>query len=392
MLYRSLAAACAVLIALISFTPPDARAALQVIDAGLIPYAAAFSESQGYAIAINNAGQVIGRSEESPGVRWGEGMIWQPAPPGARTGALHSMMEFFGSHVPNRGERPNGIGERGEFSIQSGATNRLFVPDVPNGLTGRVISNWQATIPNTHGVAASYATTALAYVDLNGTPTPLAGGPGGADVYGINDSEQIVAVESGRNSRAVYLWTPDGPGSTAGSTLTLDMPTPNSDGFNVLMNNRGEVVKTTTFPNNSPTSAYLYRPSATGGSTVALDDLLGVPVATVLDLNNNGQMLTDFSEDDGVRLGSYLLTPDGNGGFDRYRLDLLANQRVDANTLVGGFYMTTMNDNGQLAGMAGWSFDNGATWQLHSTVLTVPEPELMLIALLPMAAMLRRRA
>jgi hypothetical protein len=383
----------AALAGLMMFTPSNVAAAFRAVSMGVQEYAHAFEPTSSYALSINDYGQVISISEESYVQDWTLGTLWQPTSANATTGTFHSIYDVFGVTPPNRrGPTFNYLTEGGHLVDNR---SRVFTPSAPNSRVGTVslvadsdrsfrldragyyyeLSGGRLDRIDSAGNRQAYATTTLGV---------------NASIQGTNTRGQVL-IGNADNPLKFELYTPPAAGQSGGSTLPLPMSFIRGVGPTAYLNEKGTVITSLSWleVGYQKTSAYLFDP--VDGQVVSLDELLGVPHVDVLDLNDRDQILASFYEDDARRLGNYLLTPDGQGGYSRLRIDTLPVQRIDANTLVGNYTMTSMNNHDQLVGAASWSFDNGVTWRRISTMLVVPEPTALLAAAPALLLALRRR-
>jgi hypothetical protein len=356
--------------------PTRANGAFQAISLGTLSYEHSPVIPSSMAVDINNHGQVVANASINTPF-WTQGFLWQPTSPNALTGSVIPQATLFSDSSPR--QLFDAINPAGLITARKYSNLQLFLPNTPNSTSGTVQST-TVYRPNAAGFAPRVESGSLYLADVAGNSTLLASGLGtNFGAFDINESSQIVGANVTLPT-TFSLWTPDSPGSTSGTFTDLQMNFPQRGEYWAFVNSQGQVASTANplygaYANS--VTAYLFRPdspNSTTGSTVALDDLLNVPSIHVLDLNNVGQMLTDFySEGNSTYLGNHLLTPNSSGGFDILRLDNLTIQ-LDGNTYATNFWLTALNDHNQLVGQARWTFDNGATFQYLATMLVVPEP------------------
>jgi probable HAF family extracellular repeat protein len=203
----------------------------------------------------------------------------------------------------------------------------------------------------------------------------------------INDSGQVV----GSGPSGGYLWQPDAPNMTTGAFFPIDPPSGFTSAFPSAINHSGMVVGSTAtgIPNNG--HAFLWTPdmpNGTTGSSVDLGTLDGLTQSQAHDVNESGTIVG--SSGNGVR--GFVWTSDD------LMLDL--NDLLDASG--AGWTLQSanaINDAGMIVGLGLFDPDGPgglAVVQRPFLLTPVPEPTSaaagLAAALLPCASFTRRRA
>lgn len=284
----------------------------------------------GWATDINSFGQVVGHSTAADGEH-SFAFMWHPDVPNGVTGELISLedLEDGGDSVAFA---LNDLGQVVGRS-SSGLEDRGFLwqPSSPNGKTGS------------------------AY-DLGALP----GGGDRSSATGINSIGQIVGYSLAHTGVRAFLWQPVLNNSTTGSLIDLgDLP--GGEDYSVAsdINDLGQVVGTSwTADDRHPFVWNPSVPNASSGNLLDLGDLVGGrSEGGAIGINDSGQIVGHSSATFGFR--GFLTDVDA---FESTRTDL-----VDLGDLPGGSDYSLardINNHGQIVGV-GVGTDNelrAVTW------------------------------
>ncbi len=312
---------------------------------------------------INNLGQVV--------MNIG---TWTPTVPNGTSGAV-------------AGAGGVAINDYGQTVSYSGQQSFLFTPTVANGATGTttvIATVDQTDFTSTRGISSDGAVTGeynigetVAIYWLPNSPNSASGQFDQAEVgdnfyntgYGINAAHQLVgyAIDEQDRISGAFLFTP-----TSNNGIAFGTTTQLSGSVAVAINNAGQVV-------SNDTQAYLFTPNTpngTAGTTAMLGTLPGATGADGVALNDIGQVV-------GTSGPSAFLWSSGSGMLNLNNLlDPASGNGWTLQHAVG------INNLGQIVGTG---LLNGVSESFLLTPMAVPEPTTITLAAMAFVVLLTRR-